>query len=94
MIRETVREERQETVKQKGRYKKVRKTNMVRVIRVTEDVFMTERRWHSSVDEMLAAKIPCPKKPRDMLKLGSGANTGLPKYYLIFRFRIFFQLVS
>ena len=36
MVRETVREERQETVKQKGRYKKVRKTSMVRVIRLTE----------------------------------------------------------
>lgn len=36
MIQETVREERQETVKQKGRYKKVRKTNMVRVIHLTE----------------------------------------------------------
>ena len=36
MVRETVREERQETVKQKGRYKKVRKTHMVRVIRLTE----------------------------------------------------------
>ena len=27
-------------------------------------------------------KFPA-KKPRDMLKLGSGANTGLPKYFLI-----------
>ena len=36
MVRETVREERQETVKKKGRYKKVRKTSMVRVIRLTE----------------------------------------------------------
>ena len=36
MVRETVREERQETVKQKGQYKKVRKTSMVRVIRLTE----------------------------------------------------------
>ena len=36
MVRETVREERQETVKQKGRYKKVRKTSMVRMIRLTE----------------------------------------------------------
>lgn len=36
MVRETVREERQETVKQEGLYKKVRKTSMVRVIRLTE----------------------------------------------------------
>jgi hypothetical protein len=45
---------------------------------------MTERRWHSSVDECQRRKFPA-KKPRDMLKLGSGANTGLPKYFLIFR---------
>ncbi len=36
MVRETVREERQETVQHKGRYKKIRKTSMVRVIRVSD----------------------------------------------------------
>jgi hypothetical protein len=37
--------------------------------------------YHSSVDECQRRKFPA-KKPRDMLKLGSGANTGLPKYFL------------
>jgi hypothetical protein len=41
---------------------------------------MMERRWHSSVDECQRRKLPA-KKPRDMLKLGSGPNTGLPKYF-------------
>jgi len=45
-------------------------------------VFMTEGRWRSSVDECQRRKFSA-KNPRDMLKLGSGANTGLPKYFLI-----------
>jgi len=43
---------------------------------------MTEGRWRSSVDECQRRKFSA-KNPRDMLKLGSGANTGLPKYFLI-----------
>jgi len=42
---------------------------------------MTERRWHSSVDECQRRKFPA-KKQGDMLKLGSGASKGLPKYIL------------
>ena len=42
---------------------------------------MTERRWHSSVDECQRRKFSA-KKPEDMLKLGPGASKGLPKYFL------------
>ena len=44
---------------------------------------MTECRWRSSVDECQRRKLSA-KNPEDMLKLGSVASMGLPKYLLIF----------
>ncbi len=44
---------------------------------------MTECRWRSSVDECQRRKFSA-KNPEDMLKLGSVASMGLPKYLLIF----------
>ena len=42
---------------------------------------MTECRWRSSVDECQRRKYSA-KNPEDMLKLGSVASMGLPKYLL------------
>ena len=42
---------------------------------------MTECRWRSSVDECQRRKFSA-KNPEDMLKLGSVASMGLPKYLL------------
>ena len=47
---------------------------------------MTECRWRSSVDECQRRKFSA-KNPEDMLKLGSVASMGLPKYLLILRSR-------
>jgi hypothetical protein len=44
---------------------------------------MTECRWRSSVDECQRRKFSA-KNPENMLKLGSVASMGLPKYLLIF----------
>jgi len=51
------------------------------IICQTQDVFMTECRWRSSVDA--SGENFLPKNPEDMLKLGSVASRGLPKYLLI-----------
>ncbi len=50
LIRETVREKTVETVKQKGRYKKINRTRMVRLIRISDsDIERFEPRTHHTI---------------------------------------------
>ena len=49
-------------------------------IQTGRHVFMTERRWHSSVDECQRRKFPA-KKPREYVKIGVGSQQGLAKIF-------------